>query len=213
MKTTTANRLILVSIVLMVLVGAYVYPALPGQVASHWNADGDVNGVMGRFWGVFLLPLLSVFLWLLFLVIPRIDPLRENIVQFRPVFNQFWVAVQVFLVYVFLLTLTWNMGARFDMTAAILPGVAVLIYVAGMLMERTKRSWFIGIRTPWTLSSDVVWEKTNRLGGKLFRWSSLFVIAGAVIGGDVAVLLSILPIVGSALWSMVYSYLEYRKLS
>jgi uncharacterized membrane protein len=211
MTTTHTNRLIIALIVLAAVVGAYLYPSLPDEFASHWNVQGEVDGTMSKFWGVFLAPLLMVFMYLLYLVIPRLDPLKANIEAFRPTFNLFMAAISAFLFYLFVLTLSWNSGVRFDMTAALLPGIAVIVYVAGVLMERSKRSWFIGLRTPWTLSDDVVWEKANRLTGLLFKWSALLIVLGAIIGGWIAMTLVLIPLVGSALWGVVYSYLLYRK--
>jgi len=74
--------------------------------------------------------------------------------------------------------LLWNIGIRISPNAVLPVGIGLLFYHIGILMENAERNWFIGIRTPWTLSSDRVWRKTNRLGGKLFRSAGIAAIFG-----------------------------------
>ncbi|MFH1511363.1 MAG: SdpI family protein, partial [Candidatus Woesearchaeota archaeon] len=150
-----------------------LYAVMPETLASHWDSSGNVNGYMPRFWGLFLMPFVSIGILLLFWIIPRIDPLKRNIQRFRSYFDWFVIFILGFLFYVYLLTVFWNLGYRFNMTVFLLPGLSVLFYYIGVLMSNAKRNWFIGIRTPWTLSSDRVWEKTHRLGSLLFKISAV----------------------------------------
>jgi len=53
------------------------------------------------------------------------------------------------------------------------PALGILFYYCGILIENAKRNWFIGIRTPWTLSNEKVWERTHKIGGKLFKIAGL----------------------------------------
>ncbi len=81
---------------------------------------------------------------------------------------------------------------------------------SGVMMENAKRNWFIGIRTPWTMSSDSVWNKTHAIGGKLFKISGGIAFLG-VLFPDYAFFLVIAPIILSALYVTAYSYFEYKK--
>ncbi|MDP2778122.1 MAG: DUF1648 domain-containing protein, partial [Anaerolineales bacterium] len=74
MTTKTASIITLVMIALALLAGALLWNQLPDQMASHWNVNDQVDGYMSKFWGVFLMPLITVGMFLLFLVIPNIDP-------------------------------------------------------------------------------------------------------------------------------------------
>lgn len=76
---------------------------------------------------------------------------------------------------------------------------------------RTKRNWFVGVRTPWTLSNDEVWEKTNRLAGRLFQLAGLIALIGLLFPAYVVVLL-IVPIVAASVFTVVYSYVLYARL-
>jgi uncharacterized membrane protein len=208
-KTTTIITLILIA--LAVLAGMVLWNQLPEQMASHWNANDEVNGYMSKFWGVFLMPLITLGMLILFLVLPGIDPLKANIAQFRESFNLFIVLIVMFMLYVHGLTLVWSLGYRnFKMSAAMLPFLGVLFIAIGWMLRKARRNFFIGIRTPWTLSSDTVWDKTHQLGSILFMASGALAIIGGFFGGMTAFWLMFIPLIGSSLFLVVYSYVLYR---
>jgi uncharacterized membrane protein len=109
MSTKLSITLIAILILVGILISAIVYPLLPEQVASHWNANNEVDSYMTRFWGVALMPLVPIGMAALFLVIPVIDPLKANIAQFRGAFNAFIVLISAFMLYVHGLTLAYNL--------------------------------------------------------------------------------------------------------
>ncbi|MBN2198193.1 SdpI family protein [Candidatus Wolfebacteria bacterium] len=205
------SRIIVVFILLFSFILAlFCYPLMPERMASHWNIKGEVNGYMSKFWGVFLIPIISLFSLLIFLLIPKIDPLKTNIEKFRKYFDGFIVIFLLFLFYVFLLTILWNFGFEFNMNRFLLPAFGILFYYCGILIENSKRNWFIGIRTPWTMSNEKVWEKTHRLGGKLFKIAALIVLIG-IIFPNYAFYFALIPAISFALYAVVYSYFVYRK--
>jgi len=202
----------------LVLIGAAlalslaVYGRLPEAMASHWNASDQVDGSISRFWGAFLVPLLGLALLGLFMVIPVIDPLKANIAQFRPSFNLFVVMIMAFLLYLHVLTILWNLGMHgFRMSRALLPALGLLFVLAGLMMRRARRNFFIGIRTPWTLSSDRVWDETHRIGGALFIASGILAVLGALLRGPVAYWLVLAPVLASSAFAVVYSYVLWRR--
>ncbi|HEY5574036.1 MAG TPA: SdpI family protein [Anaerolineales bacterium] len=211
MSTRTVIVLSAILILIAALVGVLFYPQLPERMASHWNLNNQVDGYISRFWGAFLMPLISLGLLVLFMLIPQIDPLKTNIAQFRGYFNIFILLLIVFMVYLHALTLAWNLGyTGFNMGSALLPALGLFIFFMGFLLEKTKRNWFIGIRTPWTLSSDKVWDETHRLGATLFKISGLLAILGAFLP-EIAFWLMFIPLIGSSLFLVVYSYLLYAR--
>ncbi|MEM2703742.1 MAG: SdpI family protein [Candidatus Bathyarchaeia archaeon] len=94
--------------------------------------------------------------------------------------------------------------------ATVSVGVGLLLFYVGILCENSRRNWFIGIRTPWTLSSDRVWEKTHKLGGKLFKAAGVIAMLGALIQ-EHAFILILATIIFAAAYTIVYSYIEYQK--
>jgi uncharacterized membrane protein len=212
MHMTTSRLWILGLVVLSFAVGVFFYPRLPAMVASHWNGRGQVDGYTTRFWGVFLLPMTLAGIAGLLLAIPGIDPLKANIARFRAQYDTFVLLVVGFLLYLHLLTLLWNLGLSMHFLQMLAPAVAIVFYAIGALMQHTRRNYFIGIRTPWTLSSDEVWDHTHKAAGKWFKWAGL-VALGGVLRPDLGEVFILLPVVAAALYSVVYSYLEYQRLS
>ncbi len=211
MKNIRKSEVIIFLIVVAAFaIGAYFYPQMPANMASHWNANGQVDGYMSKFWGLFLMPIISLAMLLLFIIIPRIDPLKENIAKFRKHFDAFLIAIFLFLLYIYLLTIFWSLGGRFNMNQALSPAFAILFFCAGILIEKSKRNYFIGIRTPWTLASEKVWDKTHKLGGKLFKASAIICLLGLFFP-NYAVWLLLVPVIFSAVFSFIYSYIEFRK--
>ncbi|RLF30149.1 MAG: hypothetical protein DRJ99_03065 [Thermoplasmata archaeon] len=205
------NEIIVLGVILLsFIIGIYFYPQMPEKIASHWDAQGQVDGYISKFWGLFLMPLLSMMLFLLFIAIPKIDPLKHNIEKFRKYYDGFVVLIIVYLFYVYLLTIFWNIGIRFSMVQPLAPAMGILFYYIGILTENAKRNWFIGIRTPWTLSSEKVWEKTHKIGGKLFKIAGIITFIG-VFFQRYALFFILVPIILVAAYTIIYSYFEYQK--
>lgn len=199
-----------VMVLLAFVIGLVVYPDMPEQMASHWNAQGEVDGFLPRFWGVFLLPFIFLVLGLLFCLIPRVDPLKENIEQFRTYYDGFIILFFAFMLSIYLQMILWNSGIEISPTLTLPIGIGILLYYIGILLSHAKRNWFIGIRTPWTLSNEKVWARTHEQGAKLFKIAGLIAFAG-VIFHNYAVWFILVPVISVAAYTIVYSYLEYQK--
>ncbi len=212
MSTRTTVVFVLVLLFASTLAGILLWNRLPDPMASHWGVNNQVNGTLPRFWGVFLVPLISLGMFLLFLLIPIMDPLKANIAKFRNVFNLFIAFLMLFLVYVYALTLAWNLGfTNFKISLLLLPAVGILLMLIGYMLRSTKRNFFIGIRTPWTLSSDYVWDQTHRVGSWLFIVCGVLACLGSLLGQFAAFLLLFVPLVGSTIFLIIYSYVLYRR--
>jgi uncharacterized membrane protein len=204
--------LALLVILLQFIIAIYYYPQMPDQIASHWNIEGIADGYFSKFWGLFLVPLISVGLFLLFAVIPRIDPLQHNIKDFIKYYWSFIVLFLGYMLYMELIIIVWNLGYTFNMFQALSTAIGILFFSIGFVIGKAKRNWFMGIRTPWTLSSDVVWNKTHRLGGKVFMISGLVSALGFFFEGYFALMLIMAPVMVGSIFLVVYSYFEYQKI-
>lgn len=212
MSTRTTTIVVLIMIAAATLAGLLLWNRLPDHMASHWNVNDQVDGYMPKFWGVFMLPLITLGMFLLFLVVPSIDPMRANIAQFREAFNLFIVLIVGFMIYIYGLTLAWSLGYNnFKMSGAMLPAIGLLFIFIGFLLRQAKRNFFIGIRTPWTLSSDTVWKETHRVGAVLFMLSGALAFFGGFFGGTTAFWMMFAPIIGSTLFLLIYSYVLYQR--
>ncbi len=199
-------------ILIAVVFSLAVYNRLPDRMASHWGLNDEVNGTISRFWGAFLMPVIAAAMLALFLLIPSIDPLKANIATFRPMFNAFITALMVFLFYLHILTVLWNLGVQgFHMSTMLMPGLGLIFIFAGLMMRQAKRNFFIGIRTPWTLSSDRVWTQTHRIGGILFVMCGVIALLGVFFPGPVAFALVLVPILAVTAFLIPYSYWLYQQ--
>ena len=188
-----------------------IFPQLPDKIATHWNPQGQVDSYLAKPWGVFFPPTISIILWLLFLIIPKIDPKKENIQKFRKYFDGFIILFFLFLLFIYLLMIFWNLGYHFNMIRFLTPAIGILFYYIGILVSNAQPNWSIGIRTPWTLSDKVVWQKTHHLGGILFRICSILSFIG-ILWTKIAFFLVIGPVIASAIICVIYSYWLYKKL-
>jgi uncharacterized membrane protein len=204
-------KLLMISIIILsISTSIYAYPFMPEQMASHWNFKGEVDGYMPKFWNLFLVPMILPAMYLLFWLIPKIDPLKKNIKKFINYYESFILLMFSFLFYLQALVISWGFGLRFNMGLMMIPALSLVFYFIGIMLENAKMNWFIGIRTPWTMSSERVWDKTHKIGGKLFKASALISLTGLLIP-DYAIYLVLIPVLISTIYLFIYSYFEFKK--
>jgi len=144
------------------------------------------------------------------MAIPKVDPLKYNIEQFRKYYDNFIVLFFIFLLFCYLWSILWNFGIETSPNIIIPTGIGLLFFYVGILCKNAKRNWFIGIRTPWTLSNENVWNKTHKIGGKLFKIVGLIIILGVFFQKYVLFFI-LAPSLLTAGYLVVYSYYEYQK--
>jgi len=183
---------------------------MPERMASHWNAKGQVDGYTCKNVGLFLLPCVMAGLALLFYIIPYLDPLRRNIEKFRPYYEGFIVLMSVFMLAIHYHVILWNLGIQISTNIVLPVGLGLLFFYCGILCEHAKRNWFIGIRTPWTLSNDRVWDRTHRLGGKLFKIAGVVAFVGIAFQKYVIYFI-LIPMLAVSIFVIVYSFVVYQQ--
>ena len=206
------RKLIPPLIVLAAIVASVVvYGKLPASMPTHWNADGDVNGWSSRAFGAFLMPVMLAFFWLLMRFVPRIDPRGENFAKFGGAFEGIIIAVMLFLLGLHIVVLRAALGHHAEMQRIVPIGIGLLFVVIGALLPQAQPNWFVGIRTPWTLSSDLVWQKTHRLGGKIFIGMGLLIVLASILAPGSAHITMFALIAISVAVLVVYSYSEWKR--
>lgn len=199
-----------VFIVLAFAASFFAYSHVPDLVATHWNAAGEVNGHMSKTVGLFFVPVLMVALMGIILGLLQIDPLKKNIQEMKGKVDALILCLMTFIAYVHSLTLAWNMGFHFDFGRWMIPPFAILFFVVGTLIKDAKPNWLMGIRTPWTLSDDVVWKETHLFGAKLFQGAGIIMLLGVVIP-SIAIYLIVVTVFVAAFGSVIFSYTAYAK--
>ncbi len=194
----------------LVLIAA-LYSRLPDQVPMQWQFDGNVTyRAKAHLW---VIGALSPFLMLMLGISPRIDPKRHNYDKFRGSYILFKMVLMLFILIMLGITLIESFcPGTVNVIMIVCIGCGLLFTVLGNMMPKFRSNWFVGIRTPWTISSEKVWLRTQRLGGRLMFGSGFVIIAAAFIPNNyarmVAILLSALTI---WLIPMVCSWWWYRQ--
>jgi len=203
--------LALTFIVLGFLAAGYFYQNFPAQVATHWNFQGEVDGYSSPFVAAFLFPILMLIMYLVFLILPYFDPKKEQYATFAPVYHQFKNIFLIFIFIIFLLTGINGLGYYVNIGLLMPLLVGGLFMLIGNLIKKVKMNWFMGIRTPWTLSSETVWRKTHELSSKVMIISGLLMIATLIMSPTGKLILFSLAILLIVFVPIIYSYLLYRQ--
>lgn len=198
----------------MLVLAAWAWSQLPAdaQVPVHWGVDGRPDGFADKTIGLFLLPGIAGLIAILLAVIPSIEPRRANLERSGKPYGATWIGVMLLLGVIHVLAVGVALGAALDVTRIVLVGTGVLFVVIGNYLPKTRPNYLLGIRTPWTLTSDLSWTRTHRVGGRLFMLEGailaisglLDVASGALLGliiGGLAVIVGIM---------FAYSYVVWR---
>jgi uncharacterized membrane protein len=193
---------------------AVLYPWVPEMIPTHWNLEGEIDDYGNKQWALFLVPGMMVGLLSLFLALPWLSPKQFSLDSFRSTYGFIVVLLMATLAYIHGLTLWAALAGQVDITRALLAGLLIMFGLMGNVLGKVRRNFWVGIRTPWTLASDRVWNDTHRLAAQWF--------VGAAAVGLICVLLPLpLPVVtiatialimSAALFPVGYSLVHYKRL-
>lgn len=183
----------------------------------HWNARGEADGFASRnavFWVLMIIPITQIFITMLLWFIPNIKPLRQNFEQSRSAYNVIWIVTIAFVTAAgFMIVLMYHNEGRVATEAPLkwmAGGLSVLFIFIGNVLGKVRQNFMLGIRTPWTLSSELSWEKTHRISGRLFVLAGILGILSTIFFPEVAFPFIIAAILGIVLFSLIYSYLVWK---
>lgn len=190
-----------------------VYPHLPDRVPSHWNIRGEIDGYQGRSFGAFFAPLMSIGLYLMMLFLPLIDPKRENYLRFKGAYTFLRWGLVLFMAVLYGVTLMTAFGYPVNVNLVIKAMVACLFIVIGNFMGQFRHNYFVGIKTPWTLANEEVWQRTHRMGGILWVICGLICLVMAPFDNTWSAAIYFGAIMVMALGPIIYSYLVFARLN
>ncbi|HVC17325.1 MAG TPA: SdpI family protein [Rhodanobacter sp.] len=193
-----------------VVVATWLYPRLPVEVPTHWDFNGHVNGYMSRFWGAAFPALMILAIAGLTWILPAISPRRFEIRPFAQVYVLLMLATQGLVLVLGLATLLAAAGYAIPMPKLGALGAGALFKILGNYMGKLRKNFFVGIRSPWTLASDAVWERTHRVAGWLFMLAGLLVVVLTLAGGPPWLTLTLL--IAAGLIPYGYSLVIYKRL-
>jgi uncharacterized membrane protein len=197
----------------MLAVSAWAWPQIPdgAQVPIHWGIDGRANGWAPKWQGLLLLPAMTGGIALVLAFAPRVDPRSGNIQRSATAYWAIAVAALVLMAVIHVAAVLAATGRSVNIGLIVSLAVGGLFVVVGNFLGKTRSSWIFGIRTPWTLSSELAWTRTHRLGGYLFMLLGVAVIAAALLApGGVPAFLLLGGVVVLVPLLFAYSYLVWR---
>ena len=203
------NKIDIISIILILGVfftSFYFYNILPDIIITHWDFKGIANGWSSTYSYLIYMNIFIILIYLLFKYLPKIDPKKENYKKFNKIYNIFRLIFILFLILINIITILVNLGINLSINIIVPVLVSILFIILGVYMPKIKRNWFIGIRTPWTLSNDIVWKNTHIFAGKVFIIAGLLFILTIFISKLFYFIIILL------LSPIIYSYLEFRKI-
>jgi uncharacterized membrane protein len=195
----------------MFIAAAACWPHAPERMPIHWNLEGQPDGFGGKFVGLLMFPLIAAGVYLLMLALPRFDPLSANYPKFATAYGVIRVAILALLAAIYAVTVLAALGYQVNMTVVVAWSMAVLFFVLGAALPKIEPNWFVGVRTPWTLSSRLSWTKTHRLAGWLFMAMGAAMALWGLVPATWS-FVAMLTMVGvSVAWILIYSYVVYRQ--
>lgn len=201
----------IVAILAALAFGIWALPTLPAEVASHWGLDGEPDGWSSRTTAVYVLPLIGLGIAALLAFLPRTDPRQKNVELHA---GTYWLVANATLIVISAIhigMIAFNLGWPVPLTRIVAVAIGGLFVLIGNVMTRMRPNWFMGIRTPWTLSSDVVWRRTHRVGGYGFVIGGILVILAGILRPGWASWVMLASVGAAAILSIVYSYVVWRE--
>ncbi|MED3946260.1 MULTISPECIES: SdpI family protein [Priestia] len=186
-------------------------PHLPATMPIHWGANGEADGFATKINAMILTVGIMVLIYFVIAFVPRIDPRKENYKYFSKTYNILLNAVLLLFFFVNMSTILQGLGYNVPMSY-IAPIMAGLVFIIiGNYLQRVRSNYFMGIRTPWTLSNENVWKKTHRLSGKVFFIGGLLILISAFLPDGYKSVIMWGSIVLCVAIPYLYSYLAYKK--
>ena len=210
MKNPTIRReLFLIFLTALPIVYLLInWSSLPDQLPIHF----DINGVQNGYGSKLVFILLPLGLYLLMLVLPFIDPRKNNYKIFSSTYFKLRIILSVFIG-IINIGVIYNILRGIEKMGLFVPiSVFLILTLMGNYMGNIRPNYFVGIKVPWTLNNDLVWTRTHKLAGKLWFWGGLIGIAALfIVKNPSSVMLPIILFI--TVVPIVYSYIIYQKIT
>ena len=211
-KPSVKTEIIPVLLLIIIAVASiYFYNHFPDKVPTHWNFAGQADGHSSRAVGAFALPGMLIGFYLMFLTLPLLDPKKERYQQFKKVYHVIKGLIIIFMATIYTAASLTVLGYNVPINKIVPFLVGGLFILLGNYFGKIKPNWFLGIRTPWTLSSEEVWNQTHRLGGKAFVLGGVSIMFIPLFPAFLFPWLLLGVVFSISLGPIVYSYILYKR--
>lgn len=214
-KPTIKTEIIpIIFLLLSAAAGNYFYYHFPATVVTHWNWAGQPDNWGSGKTNAVVLPLITLGIYAMFLLLPFFDPKKERYVEFVKVYHIFKAIMVGFMSMVFIITGMNNLGYYMPIGKIVPTMIGILFMILGNYLGKIKYNWFIGVKTPWTMSNEEVWNKTHRFSGKLFIFCGVIMILNAFAPTASWSLVVFISNIALLLFGTFgYSYYIYKKIT
>lgn len=197
---------------LSVVISIVAFRHLPDPMPIHWDVHGQVNGYGSRIVGAFLNPLIMLVIAVLIPVLPKIDPRGRNYEKFGTAYLTMMNATLTLMFVVHIFAISTALGMNVPIERVIPAAIGLLLVVIGNLLPRVRPNWMVGIRNPWTLSNDRVWERTHRVGGYLLMGLGVLLVLASPFAPMSATLIIVVGgTIAAGIGITVYSYVIWKQ--
>jgi uncharacterized membrane protein len=190
----------------------YFYQHFPERVITHWNFAGQPDGYGSRAVAAFVIPTAAFAMYLFLLFLPWLDPKKDRYQEFARFYHLFRAVITIFFVATYFLTSLNNLGYALPIAIFIPIMIGILFIFIGNYMGKVRPNWFMGLRNPWTLSNEEIWNKSNRFAGKLFILGGLAMMLQSLVPINMRLGLLIATVIMIAVVPNLYSFILFRRL-
>jgi len=187
-------------------------PILPPELPLHWGPDGEPNLFLPTIYVLLYMPLLALGILGLFVIVPRISANKRNFELFRPYYNMMALMLTIFFLIIHYMTLAYGLGHELNFLQGLTLMAALMYFYISVLFSRAKKNMFIGIRTPWTMSSSRVWDATHKVGSWVFKVVAVVTVIGFFFP-EHALWFILVPVIAATTVLIVYSYYYWKRVN
>ncbi len=205
-----SEALPLAIILISFIVGFALYVRLPEKLPSHWGISGNIDSWIDKNLGVLIFPAFTLIVYLLMIFLPLVDPLKENYLKFLKPYFWFRTATVLFLCLLYFYSLWVALGGELNIIYFMVPVLSLYIVLLGFFLPKVKRNYFVGIRTPWTIHSEEVWNETHKFGERAFVAAGILSLFSVLVP-DYSFFIFISFVILAVCATTVYSYYSFLQ--
>ncbi len=212
MSQKTSLGLAIALIIICFIASFFFYTNFPVLVATHWNFNGEVDGYSSAAFAAFFFPIFILVIYLILSSLPLIDAKKDRHHEFGKVYSSLKLLIVFFLTFIYGIIGFKGIGYNIPVQVVVPIGLGFLFIILGNYLRKVKQNWFMGIRNPWTMRYEEVWDKTHSLSSKIFMFGGLLFILIAFVQSVFVLPLFITVLIFLIVVPNIYSYILYTRI-
>lgn len=196
---------------LMAIIGGYMYTELPDIVPIHWGIDGHPDQMGNKLTQILFFPIIALIFVIVSPIVPRLDPKKDNYKKFAPIWEIVQFSILALFFYIYLVTFYAILHPEINIGVFMMSGIGILFLILGNYLGKIRQNYFVGIKLPWTIDNEEVWNKTHRFGGKIFMFGGIIMLFDSYF--QIYPFVILLSIIGMILIApTIYSYILHKNI-